>query len=242
MAFYQTEWNQIFQSLLRTWFSLVENVVSLSLSTPQHLSYVKYEFSILAPPSNCHTKYDLHSCGHNFFEDELSEPRFIGLTLISDRKMLAKYHFPITHFCFRFHYQARNSVRRSMNPEMKYIFGISRSRRTEWHPTSMIFFISNDFSLKKCHFCFRFHFRAQNSARRSMNSEMKYIFGISRSKHTRWVPETCGFFCFTPLYTQKSSRAILSLIVLCAPSRFCGVARDSLLAALMKGQWTIKSV
>jgi len=146
------------------------------------------------------------------------------------------------HVCFRFHFRARNSARRLMNPGMKYIFGISRSRQTEWHPTSMVFFISNDFSLKKCHFCFRFHFRAQNSARRSMNSEMKYIFGISRSKHTRWVPETCGFFCFTPLYTQKSSRAILSLIVLCAPSRFCGVARDSLLAALMKGQWTIKSV
>ena len=71
---------------------LVENMVSLislslslslSLSTPQHLSYVKYEFSILAPPSNCHTKYDLNSCEHNFFEDKLSEPRFIGLTTYS---------------------------------------------------------------------------------------------------------------------------------------------------------------
>ena len=191
MAFYQTEWNchsKFFRACLNMVLACWEHRLfhlSLSLSTPQHLSFVKYEFSILAPPSNCHTKYDLHSCGHNLFEDELSEPRFIGLTLISDRKMLAKFHSPITHFCFRFHCQARNSARASRNQVMNHIFGISISRRTEWHPTSMIFFISNDFSLKKCHFCFRFHFRAWNSARGSKNPGIKYIFGISSSRHIK---------------------------------------------------------
>ena len=98
------------------------------------------------------------------------------------------------HFCFRFHFRARNSARRSMNPGMKYLFGISSSRRTEWHPTSMIFFISNEFSLKKCHFCSRFHFRARNSARRSMNPGMKYIFRFRSSRRTKWVPTSLGFF------------------------------------------------
>ena len=92
------------------------------------------------------------------------------------------------HFCFRFHSQARNSAWRSRNQVMNYIFGISISRRRgeeeeeEEDPTIMLFFISEDFVLKKCHFCFRFHFQAQNSARRSRNQVMNYIFGISISR------------------------------------------------------------
>ena len=98
------------------------------------------------------------------------------------------------HFCFRFHFQARNSARRSRNQVMNYIFGISISRRTEWAPTSMLFFTSKDFGPKKCDFCFRFHFQARNSARRSRNQVMNYIFGISISRRTEWAPTSMLFF------------------------------------------------
>ena len=109
-------------------------------------------------------------------------------------------------FCFRFYFQARNSSRRSRNQVINYIFEISISRQTEGDPTLMLFFISEDFGPKKCHFCFRFRFQTRNSARRSRNQVMDYIFGISISRRTEWAPTSMLFFIskdFSLLFQSK---------------------------------------
>ena len=98
------------------------------------------------------------------------------------------------HFCLRFHFQARNSARRSRNQVINYIFRFSISRRIEWDPTLMLFFISKDFGPKKCHFCLRFHFQARNSARRSRNQVINYIFRFSSSRRTKWLPTSSDSF------------------------------------------------
>ena len=69
--------------------------------------------------------------------------------------------------CFRFHFQARNSARRSRNQVMNYIFGISR--RTEWTPTSMLFFISEDFGPKSAIFALDFTFRREILSRKRIS-------------------------------------------------------------------------
>ena len=42
----------------------------------------------------------MNSGGHNFLEDKLSEPSFIGETLESKGKMLAEFQLPITSLSF----------------------------------------------------------------------------------------------------------------------------------------------
>ena len=50
------------------------------------------------------TQYELISSGHYFLEDKLSEPRFIGLTLMSDGnnagKVLTPHHFSFVQYKF----------------------------------------------------------------------------------------------------------------------------------------------